>query len=338
MGTTTKITAEQLKRAAALGIKAKDADGVKKELIKELAKQDVEGVEGESMDELLEMYEAFFEAETEETEEDEVNQLAEEADDEEEEEEEEEVVAKPKAKVVAKPVAAPVKAAASVAKKPAPAKKEATEKLSAWSSEEKGSKKALQPIIDLFPDAEIKWLKQGLTVFFLGKSSKKAIISFDRVKVAADGTVVGDLFFNALKGKDEVHQHVGEDKPFKNFNANLLFLSKLPIDEAVEILEEGDLIAHMNKTLASADKRAVVNREKLEEKISGTKEVAKPAKTVTKAKAVVEEEEEEEVPVVKKKVVAAAPVKAVKKPVVVEEEEQEEEEAPVAKKPLLKKK
>lgn len=361
----TKITADQLKRAIALKLKAKDADGIKKELIKKLAENDVEGVDNETIDELMDMYEAFVntkEAEVEEEAEEEEEESTEESEVEElaEEEEEEEAPAK---KPAAKP--APAKATAPVAKKPAaapapaaktaaaPAKKAPAApvvKYSAWSGEEKGSKKQLQPIIDLFPEAEVKWLKQGITLFYPGKSSKKAIISFDRVKVAEDGTVVGDLFFNALKGKDAVVEHVGEDREYKCFNTNLWFLSKMEVAEAVELLSETEgLIDHMNKTLADADKRAVKNREKLEESMANGKQTAakpvaaKPA--AKKAAAAVEEEEaeeeeaEEEVPVKKAPAKAATPVaKApVKKaaPVVEEEEaEEEEEEVPVKKAPV----
>jgi hypothetical protein len=363
---TPKITADQLKRAIALKLKAKDAAGIKAELIKKLAENDVEGVDGETIDELMDMYEAFVNVKTEEaeaeeeeaeeeeesTEEEEVEELAE------EEEEEEAPAKKPATKAAPAKTApaAPVKKAAPapVAKKEVPAaKKEKAApaiKYSAWNSEEKGSKKQLQPIIDLFEGAEVKWLKQGITLFFPGKSSKKAIISFDRVKVAEDGTVVGDLFFNALKGKEAVVEHLGEDKEFKCFNTNLWFLSKMEVAEAVEILSETEgLIDHMTKTLADADKRAVKNREKLEESIAKGKDGVKaaPAKAAVKAKAVVEEEEaeeeeEEEAPAPKKAAPAktvAAPAKPVKKAPVVEEEEEEaeeeeEEEVPAKKAPV----
>lgn len=308
----TKVTAEQLKKLIKLGIKSKtDVESARKELIKKLGEKDVDGVDKDSLEELIEMYEAFFEADEEEEEEVEEESDEEESDEdelaEEADEEEEEEVA-PKKKSATKPE---VKKSAKPEVKSTKTTKKSTEKFTPWTSDDDDNKKALKAITKLFPKAEIKWLKQGLTIFFPGKSSKRAVISFDRIKFAADGSIVGDLFFNALKGKEEVYSKLGEDREFKFFNANLLFLSKLSIDDVLEILDQ-ELIDYMTKKLTTADGRALKNREKLEEKIKGDK------KSSPKAKAVVEDEDEEEEEID-------------------EEDEEEEEEEEVAPKKVVKK-
>lgn len=349
--TVEVLSKEQVKKLKSVGIEAKDAADARKKLLKKLAEKDIDGVDDDPLEELIEMWAAMYEPDEEEAEEEEETEEEEsdeESDDEDEEEEEddddsdnpeeeeydeleeeeaeEEEEEKPVKKAVKKAAPAPVakKPAPAVAKKPevkkvekkaAPktAKKETSARGEAFDSQNEDHMALIEDFVDQnnTEETEVKVLKQGVTVFATLESAKKALFSFDRLKVV-DGGIVGDLFFNALKGKEEVEENVEipDDKEIKNFNPNLCFVSKVTMEEVGEILSE-DLVGKMMKKLKQADNRAVSNRKKLEEKMKETDKSAK--KPVAKAEAA---------PVKK----SVAPVVA-KKPVVAE-----------TKKPLLKKK
>ena len=194
--------------------------------------------------------------------------------------------------------------------------------LEQFDSENEDHIEMLQPLVDAFPklNVEMKLLKKGATLFALMKSSKKAVISFDRVRIV-EGEMKGDLFFNILKGREEVEKMIETDKDFKNFNANLLFLSQVTIEEALELFSK-EFVKLASDRLSNTDKRLTQAREKFENELkSDNKKAASKApigKVVKKVEPVeeeeeIEEEEEEVVEVVKKKAVSKVPVKTVVK-------------------------
>ena len=224
----------------------------------------------------------------EETEEEEMEELAEEV-----EEEEEETPAPKKPTIGSKKPVVAAKTAVPVKKVAAP-KKDVVAKApkgEAFSSDNQEHVDMLAPFVELFPEDkfEFKILKRGFTAFALLKSAKKAIVSVDRLSIV-DGVLVGDLFFNALKGQEEVTKHVGDhDKGFKQFNNNLIFIPKLTQEEIMEVMND-ELMKVMMTKLQVIDKRLAANKEKLEEKIKGEepkKAVATAPGTVVKKKTIV---------------------------------------------------
>ena len=319
---------ETLKRLSKLGIEATTESKARKELQTKLAEEGVDGTDDDSLKDLMEMYVNVLpeeeaaeeeeaeeeEAEDEETaheEEEEYDEAAEEdeeeeeaddeeeADEDEEEEEEEEEAPTPKAKKTVAPVAAK--------KAAAPAKKTST-RVKGEPFDANGNKEHAALLLPLlkkeFPDLEVKVLKQGVTVFLETKSQKRALFGYDRVKVVAGDKpkLVGDLFFNALKGMEAVEEAVdlGDlDREFKKFNQNLIFVPQVSAREMVTIIKANGLYDKMLKDTKAADKRAVAAREKMEEKMAS--EPKKGIKAPVKG-----------APVVAKK--AAAPAPVVKKP------------------------
>jgi outer membrane biosynthesis protein TonB len=337
----TKLDKKQIAKLGELGITAKSVEDAHKQLIKLLAENGVDGVDDETLAELMDMYEAFYdsddssededleeaaedaEEEDEEAAEDDEDEVEEEDDeeeveeDEEEDEDEEEAPKKAPAKKAAPK--APVKKAAPTKPAPkAPVKKaKASRAIGEYFSKDNDEHVEMlrEPFLenDMFEGKidDFKLLKLGFTAYKEGESAKRAVFSYDRLKIV-DGAVVGDLFFNALKGRDEVEENVdlGDvDREFKNFNLNLLFIPKVSPEEVLQILESNDLLDKMCSRIGAADKKAVKAREKMEQKMAEkTKKV--PAPTKKAAKPV--EEDEDEVEEAPKK--APAPVKkAVKK-------------------------
>ena len=324
----TTLTAAQTKQLASLGIKAKSEDDAKKQLIKALAEEQVTDVESEPLSELIDMYEAFYEAE-EEVEEEEVeededsheeeedyDEVAEEEEEDEEEEveeddeEEEEDDEEPKKKVTSKK--APVKKAPiskkTVPTRKAPVKKEASRsRVTVWSKEDPKHVEAIQePFVDRYEDLEIKLLKNGFTAWAPLEATKRAIFSYDRLRFNAEDELIGDLFFNALKGLEEVEENVelGDiDREFKNFNANLVFVPRVNVEEVNQILAANDLIMTMQQRLESQDKRAVASRKRLEEKMRESDKSNKKVSKKTVKKTAPSEEVQEEPKKTMKKVV-----------------------------------
>ena len=191
-----------------------------------------------------------------------------------------------------------------------------------FDSENEEHVELLQPLVDAFPklSTEMKLLKKGMTLFALMKSSKKAVISYDRVRIV-EGEMRGDLFFNILKGREEVEKMIETDKEFKNFNPNLLFLSQVSIEEALELFSK-EFVKLASDRLSNTDKRMTQAREKFEKDLIADNKKAKSKAPIGKAtkkveeveeEEEIEEEEEEVVEVVKKKVISKVPVKTVVK-------------------------
>lgn len=321
--TTTKTPLDKatIKRLSAVGIEALSEEGARAKLLKKLAENDIDNVDEDPLDDLIDMYKQFHEEpeaeaeeeaaddeeaaeeaseETEEEgheEEEEYDEAAEEVEEEEtaeeeaEEEDEDEKPAKATAKPAVKPGKPQVGAAAKATAKPAVAKAPKTVRVkgAAWNKDNEAHVKMIQkPFVknEDYSDLEFKMLKQGFTAYEELTSAKRALFSYDRVKITDKG-LVGDLFFNALKGKEEVEEHVdlGDlDREFKNFNPNLIFVPRVSPEEANAILANNDLLAHMRGKVEAADKKAVAARKKMEEKMKeGEKKPAPAAKVAPKA-------------------------------------------------------
>ena len=299
--TKTPLDKKQIKTLASLGITAVSEEGARKKVLAELAKSEITGVDDDSLEDIIDMLKTLkAESEPEEetteeeaaTEEEETydeaaEEEADEEEDEEEEEEEEEEDEAPAAtvkKTVAKAPPAKAAPAAKAVTKAAPkaAAKTTTPRLKGepFSSANAEHVKALiNPVKKAYPDLEIKVLKQGYTAFQELTSAKRALFGFDRVKLV-DGEWRGDFFLNAMKGLEEVQEHVdlGElDAEFKNFNPNLIFIPRVTQADIDTILEANDLLAYMKGKAEAADKRAVANRKKMEETMTTKAAAAKPA-------------------------------------------------------------
>lgn len=312
--TTTKTPLDKatIKRLSAVGIEALSEEGARAKLLKKLAENDIDNVDEDPLDDLIDMYKQFHEepaaeeeaadeeeaAEEEATEEEaeegheeeeEYDEAAEEVDDEEaaeEEAEEESDEDEKPAKATAKPAVKPGKPQVGAAAK---APKTVRVKGTAWNKDNEAHVKMIQkPFVknEDYSDLEFKMLKQGFTAYEELTSAKRALFSYDRVKITDKG-LVGDLFFNALKGKEEVEEHVdlGDlDREFKNFNPNLIFVPRVSPEEANAILANNDLLTHMRSKVEAADKKAVAARKKMEEKMKeGEKKPAPTAKVAPKA-------------------------------------------------------
>lgn len=351
MAKETKLKDSEVAKLKEVGITGvKTVEEAKKKLLKYLKDNEVDGVDDESLSDLIDMASGFYEGGEEEEEETEEEEAEEETEEAEEEEEEEEKPAKkstkkeePKKAAAKKPVKKeeveeeeeeeaeeeeeeeeeekPKKAAAT--KKVAPEKKakagRAALKGETFDAENEEHVELIKKFgkMKIFKtkkvETEVKVLKKGCTVYLLLNAAKKAIISIDRCRVV-DGEIVGDLFFNALKGKEEVEKHVeAGDHEVKPFNKNLLFVKSITGSEMKEILTD-ELMEVMIGKLQVSDERLTKNRKKMEESLSEEKgKKTTPAKeekksapaTKKKAVEVEEEEEEEEAPAPKKKAPAA---------------------------------
>lgn len=237
--------------------------------------------------------------------------LEEEEEELEEEEEIEMKSAKKKITIAGKQVEVKKGGTPAVKSKPETKKKATPVKnssVTAFDCENEEHLELLQPFAAAFPklNVEIKPLKKGMTMFALMKSSKKAVISYDRVRLI-EGELKGDLFFNILRGKEEVEQHIETDRDLKNFNKNLVFVSNVTVEEGIELLNK-EFIKMVSDRLTNVDKRMTQAREKMEAdlKVNDKKVAAKSTQKVSKKVVEVEEDEEEEEIeeiVVKKKVV-----------------------------------
>ena len=341
MAKTVNLTDADVKSLKSIGITSvKTEDEARKKLLAYLKKNEIEDVEDEPLKDLIEMAEAFYdgdaEAEEDETEEEEVPAPKKKAApapvakkkavvvEEDEEEDMEELAKESKKKVAAAPV------------KKAVAKKEvASDKVAFDPKTNDADAKVLHKAFGKhFPKGEFEYkflAGGGVTIFHVGKNSKKAVVSFDNIKSRAS-ELTGNLYLNSASRI--AHDEIPCDSDLHFAWSKTSFVKNVKISEVDEILTD-ELVTFLMSKVAKLDVKLGKNRDKMEANLKGDKT---PAKKVVAKKVVedeVEEDEVDETPVAKKKVVA--PV-AKKKAVVVEEDEEEEDEAPVVKKKVVAKK
>lgn len=151
-------------------------------------------------------------------------------------------------------------------------------------------------VLKIFPLSEgytHNALARGVTI----KKGGKGVVSLDYFKTVDGKVTVGNLYFNALKGKEQTEAVLGEDfledRTLSCFSPNLWFVKGLTIKECVALLNEikDDLASKANKAAKAAKENMAKMRDAQQ----------KPATAPAAKGKVYEAEEDEEVPVTKKK-------------------------------------
>ena len=317
-----KLSDQMVKRLKTVGIKAKNEDDAREQLLDFLNKQGIEGMEEEDTDSLIEMAESFgdedIDIEDEKSEDEEADELADEAeeeeddedsddsddeedvdeDDEEEDEEEEEEEEQPKKKPAKKATA---KVEKKDAKKPA-VKKQASKrgvKLNPKGNED--DQKYFKPLHELFDpkDYVYAWLTTaGVNIKNRGKNSNRALVLIENCTLKnIDGkeTLTCNLYFPILNKKTEILEE--NDIDFETCWNGAPFIKEITFDEAIEIIKQvfDYIIGLVNKI----DKKLGDNRKKMEDSLK--KSSKKSAKKVEEPEDEDEEEEDEEEEKPKKK-------------------------------------
>jgi hypothetical protein len=184
------------------------------------------------------------------------------------------------------------------------------------SATEKMDVSPFKAVLTLFPESE-GYVHNALTRGVTIKKSGKGVVSLDYFKNKGD-KFIGNLYFNAFKGKEECEKHLPEEwleeHPLSRFSPNLWFALGLTVKECLAILKEikGVLSSKASKT----EKALSENMEKMRNAKGGSVKAVETAKvkksTVYEAPEVEDEEEEDEdeAPVVVKKSVKKAEVPA----------------------------
>ena len=218
-----KLSADLTATLKKLGIKAKTEEEAHDKLIAILEKNGIEGMEDESLTALIDMADAFLndpddsedevEDEVEETEDDEVDDTEEEEDD---ETDSEEVEADDDEEMdeLANEVEADDAEAEEAKKSEKKTAEKKSEKKTAEKKQRKSSKngvklnpkmnvedrEALATLREIFSekDYEFNWIVGGVTIKYIGKNSKRAVLSVYDLARKDDGTVNFTLLFNTM--------------------------------------------------------------------------------------------------------------------------------------------
>ena len=122
----------------------------------------------------------------------------------------------------------------------------------------------------VFNGLEAVVLSHGVTAYQTGASARRAVFSYDYLRITPEG-IIGSLFFNALKGREETLEKVDlsdfEDRELKDFNHNLCFIPRVNVEEVEKLLAANKLLDLMKSKVAKIDQKATTNRKKLEEQM-----------------------------------------------------------------------
>lgn len=317
-----KLSADLTATLKKLGIKAKTEEEAHDKLIAILEKNGIEGMEDESLTALIDMADAFLndpddseeevEEEVEETEDDEVDDTEEEEDD---ETDSEEVEADDDEEMdeLANEVEAD-DAEAEEAKKEEKKSKKAekpekkSEKKTAEKKQRKSSKngvklnpkvnvedrEALATLREIFPekDYEFNWIVGGVTIKYIGKNSKRAVLSVYDLARKDDGTVNFTLLFNTMTKETEKLDELGLEYAVSNWTKQP-FIKNVTPEYAKEVI--GMLLEIILGFIGKVDKRLGENRKKMEENLKKTeKKVTKKVEQPQDTEDEVEDEVDEE--------------------------------------------
>jgi hypothetical protein len=298
-----KLSDQMVKRLKTVGIKAKNEDDAREQLLDFLNKQGIEGMEEEDTDSLIEMAESFgdedVDIEDEKSEDEEADELADEAEEEEEEEEEEdsddsndeeETDEEDEEEEEEQPKKKTAKAEKKEAKKPA-AKKQISKrgvKLNPKANDD--DQKYFKPLHKLFDpkDYVYAWLSTaGVNIKNKGKNSNRALVLIENCTLKnIDGkeTLTCNLYFPILNKKTEILEE--NDIDFETCWNGAPFIKEITFDEAIEIIKQvfDYIIGLVNKI----DKKLGDNRKKMEDSLK------KSSKKSTKKVEEPEDDEEEE--------------------------------------------
>lgn len=317
-----KLSADLTATLKKLGIKAKTEEEAHDKLIAILEKNGIEGMEDESLTALIDMADAFLndpddseeevEEEVEETEDDEVDDTEEEEDD---ETDSEEVEADDDGEMdeLANEVEADDAEAEEAKKEEKKAKKaEEPEKKSGKKTAEKKQRKsskngvklnpkvnvedreALATLREIFPekDYEFNWIVGGVTIKYIGKNSKRAVLSVYDLARKDDGTVNFTLLFNTMTKETEKLDELGLEYAVSNWTKQP-FIKNVTPEYAKEVI--GMLLEIILGFIGKVDKRLGENRKKMEENLKKTeKKATKKAEQSQDTEDEVEDEVDEE--------------------------------------------
>ena len=317
-----KLSADLTATLKKLGIKAKTEEEAHDKLIAILEKNGIEGMEDESLTALIDMADAFLndpdnsedevEDEVEETEDDEVDDTEEEKDD---ETDSEEVEADDDEEMdeLANEVEADDAEAEEAKKEEKKAKKaEKPEKKSEKKTAEKKQRKsgkngvklnpkvnvedreALATLREIFPekDYEFNWIVGGVTIKYIGKNSKRAVLSVYDLARKDDGTINFTLLFNTMTKETEKLDELGLEYAVSNWTKQP-FIKNVTPEYAKEVI--GMLLEIILGFIGKVDKRLGENRKKMEENLKKTeKKATKKAEQSQDAEDEVEDEVDEE--------------------------------------------
>ena len=317
-----KLSADLTATLKKLGIKAKTEEEAHDKLIAILEKNGIEGMEDESLTALIDMADAFLndpdnsedevEDEVEETEDDEVDDTEEEKDD---ETDSEEVEADDDEEMdeLANEVEADDAEAEEAKKEEKKAKKaEKPEKKSEKKTAEKKQRKsgkngvklnpkvnvedreALATLREIFPekDYEFNWIVGGVTIKYIGKNSKRAVLSVYDLARKDDGTINFTLLFNTMTKETEKLDELGLEYAVSNWTKQP-FIKNVTPEYAKEVI--GMLLEIILGFIGKVDKRLGENRKKMEENLKKTeKKATKKAEQPQDAEDEVEDEVDEE--------------------------------------------
>lgn len=317
-----KLSADLTATLKKLGIKAKTEEEAHDKLIAILEKNGIEGMEDESLTALIDMADAFLndpddseeevEEEAEETEDDEVDDTEEEeydeTDSEEVEADDEEM------DELANEVEADDAEAEEAKKAEKPEKK--SEKKTTEKKQRKSSKngvklnpkvnvedrEALATLREIFPekDYEFNWIVGGVTIKYIGKNSKRAVLSVYDLARKDDGTVNFTLLFNTMTKETEKLDELGLEYAVSNWTKQP-FIKNVTPEYAKEVI--GMLLEIILGFISKVDKRLGENRKKMEENLKKTeKKATKKAEQPQDTEDEVEDEVDEEPKKVTKKV------------------------------------
>lgn len=296
-----KLSADLTATLKKLGIKAKTEEEAHDKLIAILEKNGIEGMEDESLTALIDMADAFLndpdnsedevEDEVEETEDDEVDDTEEEEDD---KTDSEEVEADDDEEMdeLANEVEADDAEAEEAKKEEKKAKKaekpeKKSEKKTAEKKQRKSSKngvklnpkvnvedrEALATLREIFPekDYEFNWIVGGVTIKYIGKNSKRAVLSVYDLARKDDGTVNFTLLFNTMTKETEKLDELGLEYAVSNWTKQP-FIKNVTPEYAKEVI--GMLLEIILGFIGKVDKRLGENRKKMEENLKKTEKKA----------------------------------------------------------------
>lgn len=265
-------------------------------MISELTAKGVTGLDDEPFENLV-MYCEAFEISDSQNEEEQNDALAREVEEEdntrriadEEDDDEEEL---PAPKKTAKQVAKPAPAAKQVAKPSVPTKATAPAKIGVDTKFDARNipahKEFLAFLNDFFPPAEVQYdlLKQGVTLRALMSNSRPTVLNFDEVRIHANGTVSGNVYFNKFKSVEDLLEFLPDG--FEESHKMGMFrgethpsVKALTQEEIIQIFTETEVVAETFRRVGKLDAKMSANREKMKEGLlSSEQKSAKQAPVV----------------------------------------------------------
>lgn len=136
-------------------------------------------------------------------------------------------------------------------------------------------------------DYELRFLKQGVTVYLKAESKMRPLFGYKRLRFTGDelDKVHGYFFFHAFKGIEMVKEFCGKyvnENDLQPYSKNLIYLKNSKLEDLPKLLSNNNLLEVMLDIVLKKDIKAIESRKRMEARVAKEIAIAKKSKKTIK--------------------------------------------------------